>query len=108
MPHRTVTVPPIQGLLRVWSSIFITDQVHPGHGCALCGPAGPRELAHAEKTVSKRNRNVPFSRRNRYARAAKEIMIREAAPESLRSTVLETPCDLGWLPTALRRVSRAE
>ena len=56
-----------------------------------------------KKPFSKRNRNVPFSRRNR-VRAAKEIMIREDAPESLRFTVLHTPCDLGWSPTALRQV----
>ena len=31
-------------------------------------------------------------------------MIREDAPETLRFTVLETPRNLGWLPTALRVV----
>ena len=31
-------------------------------------------------------------------------MIREDAPESLRYTVLQTPCELGWSPTTLRQV----
>ena len=47
---------------------------------------------------------APFSRRTHHARAAKKIMIREDAPETLRFTVLETPRNLGWLPTALRAV----
>ncbi len=45
-----------------------------------------------------------FSRRNRYASAAKEISIREEAPDALRFAVLETARDLGWGPSALRNV----
>ena len=43
-----------------------------------------------------------FSRRNRYAGAAKEITIRDDAPETLRVTVLETSRELGWSPSRLR------
>jgi AbiJ N-terminal domain 4 len=45
-----------------------------------------------------------FSRRNNYGGAAKEITIREEAPESLRVTVLETARQLNWVPSALRTV----
>ena len=45
-----------------------------------------------------------FSRRNRYAGAAKVISIREDAPEGLRVTVLETALDLGWGPCGLRSI----
>lgn len=46
----------------------------------------------------------PFSRRNRYSGAGKEITIREDAPETLRSLVLETARQLEWSPSALRRI----
>ena len=45
-----------------------------------------------------------FSRRNQYAGAAKEISIREDAPEGLRVTVLEAARSLGWGPLHLRRI----
>ena len=45
-----------------------------------------------------------FSRRNQYAGAAKEISIREDAPEGLRVTVLEAARSLGWGPSQLRRI----
>ncbi len=45
----------------------------------------------------------PFSKRNRY-RAAKEITIREDAPQSLRFVVLQTANDLGWGPSSLRPI----
>ena len=45
-----------------------------------------------------------FSRRNQYAGAAKEISIREDAPEGLRVTVLEVARNLGWGPSHLRRI----
>lgn len=45
-----------------------------------------------------------FSRRNRYTGAAKEITIREDAPEALRVTVLETSRELGWRPGRLRSI----
>ena len=44
----------------------------------------------------------PFSKRNRYSSAAKEITVREDAPESLRYIVLQTAIDLGWGPSSLR------
>ena len=44
-----------------------------------------------------------FSKRHRY-RPPAEITVREDAPESLRSTVLETARDLEWGPSALRDV----
>ena len=47
---------------------------------------------------------APFSRRNRYAAAAKSITIREDAPETLRTSVLHISRELGWLPTALRSI----
>ena len=43
-----------------------------------------------------------FSRRNRYAGEKKEISIREAAPDGLRVTVLETARHIGWSPGQLR------
>ena len=43
-----------------------------------------------------------FSRRNRYAGAAKDIAIREDAPEGLRVTVLDISRELGWSPSRLR------
>jgi len=45
-----------------------------------------------------------FSKRNRYAGAAKEITLREAAPENLRYVVLQTAIDLGWGPSPLRTI----
>ena len=45
-----------------------------------------------------------FSRRNRYTAAAKEITIREDAPEALRVAVLETSRELGWSPSRLRSI----
>ena len=49
-------------------------------------------------------RRQSFSRRNRYAGAAKEIAIREEAPEALRFAVLETARELGWGPSTLRDI----
>lgn len=46
----------------------------------------------------------PFSKRNRYSGGAKEITIREGAPENLRYVVLQTAVDLGWAPSSLRTV----
>ena len=46
----------------------------------------------------------PFSKRNRYSGGAKEITIREDAPENLRYAVLQTAIDLDWTPTALRAI----
>jgi hypothetical protein len=45
-----------------------------------------------------------FSRRHQYRGIAKDISIREDAPESLRVTVLETARQLDWAPSALRTV----
>jgi hypothetical protein len=45
-----------------------------------------------------------FSKRHRYSGAAKEITIREDAPESLRYVVLQTAVELGWGPSSLRRI----
>ena len=45
-----------------------------------------------------------FSRRNQYAGAAKEISIREDAPEGLRVTVLEAGRNLGCGPSHLRTI----
>ena len=45
-----------------------------------------------------------FSRRNQYAGAAKEISIREDAPEGLRVIVLEVARNLGWSPRHLRGI----
>ena len=45
-----------------------------------------------------------FSRRNRYAGAAKDITIREDAPEGLRFAILETARELGWGPSTLRNI----
>ena len=45
-----------------------------------------------------------FSRRNRYLGAAKEITIREDAPESVRVTFLECARELGYNPSLLREV----
>ena len=45
-----------------------------------------------------------FSRRNQYACRAKEITIREGAPEGLRFSVLEIARDLGWGPNSLRPI----
>ena len=45
----------------------------------------------------------PFSKRYRYS-AAKEITIREDAPESLRYFTLQTAKDLGWGPSSLRPI----
>ena len=46
-----------------------------------------------------------FSRRNRYAGAAKVISIREDAPEGLRVTVLDTASKLGLGPSRLRTIA---
>ena len=46
----------------------------------------------------------PFSKRNRYSGGAKEITIREDAPENLRYVVLQTAVDLGWAPSSLRTI----
>ncbi|HZQ55286.1 MAG TPA: hypothetical protein VFB14_24015 [Bryobacteraceae bacterium] len=46
----------------------------------------------------------PFSKRNRYSGAAKEITIREDAPEPLRYFVLDTARSLGWSNSSLRSV----
>src|ERR1700730_3954983 len=48
--------------------------------------------------------NEPFSKRNRYVGPAKEITVREDAPENLRYFVLQMAIDLGWSPSALRDV----
>ena len=45
-----------------------------------------------------------FSRRHQYAGAAKEVTVREDAPEGLRVTVLETARDLSWSPSPLRTI----
>ena len=45
----------------------------------------------------------PFSKRHRYS-TAKEISIREDAPENLRYFVLQTAIDLGWAPSSLRTI----
>jgi hypothetical protein len=45
----------------------------------------------------------PFSKRNRYC-VAKEITVREGAPESLRHFTLQTAKDLGWGPSSLRSI----
>lgn len=45
-----------------------------------------------------------FSRRNRYAGSAKDIQIREDAPEGLRFAALETARELGLGPSSLRNV----
>jgi len=44
----------------------------------------------------------PFSKRNRFSEAAKQITIREDAPENLRYFMLETAVQLGWGPSLLR------
>ena len=46
-------------------------------------------------------RAQPFSKRHGFSRA-KDITIREDAPENLRSFVLQTALHLGWRPTGLR------
>jgi AbiJ N-terminal domain 4 len=49
----------------------------------------------------------PFSKRHGFSSGAKEITIREDAPENLRYAVLQTPIDLDslrWTPTALRAI----
>lgn len=46
----------------------------------------------------------PFSKRNRYSSAPKDITIREDAPENLRYVVLQTAVDLGWEPSAVRSI----
>jgi hypothetical protein len=45
----------------------------------------------------------PFSKRNRY-NAAKEITVREDAPENLRYFILQTAADLGWGPASIRPI----
>lgn len=57
-------------------------------------------VGYADESMTARD---SFSRRNRYTGAAKEITIREDAPEGLRVTVLETSRELGWSPSRLRR-----
>lgn len=46
----------------------------------------------------------PFSRRHNYSGAAREITIREDAPEGLRSVVLEVATDLDMSPSTLRSI----
>jgi hypothetical protein len=46
----------------------------------------------------------PFSKRHRYSGGAKEITVREDAPESLRYLVLETASELDWTPASVRPV----
>jgi hypothetical protein len=46
----------------------------------------------------------PFSKRQGYIDQAKEITIREDAPENLRYCVLQTAIDLGYNPSALREI----
>ena len=46
----------------------------------------------------------PFSKRNQYAGAAKEITIREDAPKNLRYHALQAAVDLEWGPSRLRDV----
>src|SRR5882724_8057925 len=46
----------------------------------------------------------PFSKRHRYSSGAKEITIREDAPENLRYIVLRMAVDLGFRPSSLRSV----
>src|SRR5713101_8142034 len=46
----------------------------------------------------------PFSKRNCYVGPAKEITVREDAPENLRYFLLEVATDLGWGPSSLRDV----
>jgi hypothetical protein len=46
----------------------------------------------------------PFSKRNRYSSGAKEITIREDAPENLRYIVLRIAVDLGFRPALPRPV----
>jgi AbiJ N-terminal domain 4 len=46
----------------------------------------------------------PFSKRHRYSGGAKEITIREDAPENLRYFTLETAVELGWGPYSLRDI----
>jgi hypothetical protein len=46
----------------------------------------------------------PFSKRNRYASGAKEITIREDAPDNLRYAVLQMAIDLDRPPSALRAI----
>jgi hypothetical protein len=45
----------------------------------------------------------PFSKRHGFSRA-KDITIREDAPENLRSFVLQTAMHLGWRPSRLRQL----
>jgi hypothetical protein len=46
----------------------------------------------------------PFSKRNRYSGGAKEITIREDAPENMRYFMLQTAVELGWGPSSLRSI----
>jgi len=45
-----------------------------------------------------------FSKRNRFAGSAKEITIREDAPEGLRYAILEAARELEWGPSSLRDI----
>lgn len=49
-------------------------------------------------------REDSFSRRHGYSAPAKEITVREDAPEGLRFVVLQTARDLDWSPTRLRGI----
>ena len=49
-------------------------------------------------------REDSFSRRHGYSAPAKEITVREDAPEGLRFVVLQTARDLEWSPTPLRGI----
>ncbi len=46
----------------------------------------------------------PFSSRHHYAAGAKEVTVREDAPEDFRYCVLQTACDLNFGPKALRPI----
>src|SRR5689334_4478343 len=46
----------------------------------------------------------PFSKRHRYAPDAKEITVREDAPENLRYYAVEAAGDLGVDPSSLREI----
>ena len=49
-------------------------------------------------------REDSFSKRHGYTAPAKEITVREDAPEGLRFVVLQTARDLDWTPTPLRGI----
>src|SRR5438067_2148099 len=53
------------------------------------------------------NSEIPFSKRHGYTIQAKEINIREDAPENLRYFVIETARELGVTPYPLRDITCA-